>query len=283
MYTLIVQNKYGQQLELTHNDAYVIESIQGLDPPEATINTTRNANADGSVFNSSYVNDRQIIITMAINSPAEVNRIQLYKYFKTKHPLRLYYKNQSRDVFIDGYCQKPTIDAFAKKQIAQIVIQCPDPYFKSVNDTITDFSNITPLFEFPFDIENGDPESFSEIVLGEEKDLINNGDVETGAQFYLRARGTVTNPSITNTQTLEYYKLTIGMQEGDEICIDTRKKQKKVTLTRNGVTSNIIGSLDSGSSWFQLLPGDNLFVTGADTLPENLDAYCVITDLYEGV
>ena len=29
MYTLIAQNKYGQQMELTHNEAYVIESIEG--------------------------------------------------------------------------------------------------------------------------------------------------------------------------------------------------------------------------------------------------------------
>lgn len=40
MFTLIAENKYGQQLELTHNDAYVITNIDGLDPPDAVINTT---------------------------------------------------------------------------------------------------------------------------------------------------------------------------------------------------------------------------------------------------
>ena len=53
MFTLIAENKYGQQLELTHNSAYEVIEIDGLDPPDAIINTTRNANADGSVFNSS--------------------------------------------------------------------------------------------------------------------------------------------------------------------------------------------------------------------------------------
>ena len=117
MYTLIAQNKYGQQIELTHNEAYVIESIEGIDPPEAVINTTRNANADGSVFNSSYVDNRQIIITLAINGPAEVNRINLYKYFKTKYPVRLYYQNKTRDVYIDGYVKSIQIKFFNKKQI----------------------------------------------------------------------------------------------------------------------------------------------------------------------
>ena len=81
MYDFKVQNKYGDILELTHNPAYVITSIDGINPPDAVINTTRNANADGSVFNSSYIDNRVITVTMAVNSPAEENRIRLYKFF----------------------------------------------------------------------------------------------------------------------------------------------------------------------------------------------------------
>ena len=84
MFTLIARNQYGQQLELTHNDAYSIKSIDGLDPPEAVINTTHNAGLDGSVYNSAYMSDRVITITLAIEGPAEENRINLYKYFKSK-------------------------------------------------------------------------------------------------------------------------------------------------------------------------------------------------------
>lgn len=155
MYTLIVENKYGQQLELSHNDAYVITSIDGLDPPDATINTTKNANSDGSVFNSSHLNDRQIIITMAINSPAEVNRIALYQYFKTKMPLTLYYQNSSRNVYINGYVQRMNVEFFNKKQIAQITIDCPNPYFLELATSENKISNILDGFEFPFSIEMG--------------------------------------------------------------------------------------------------------------------------------
>ena len=34
MFTLIAENEYGEQLELTNNPAYVIKSIAGLDPPD---------------------------------------------------------------------------------------------------------------------------------------------------------------------------------------------------------------------------------------------------------
>ena len=45
MFTLKAENTYGQRIELTHNEAYVIENVIGLDPPESVINTTRNASA----------------------------------------------------------------------------------------------------------------------------------------------------------------------------------------------------------------------------------------------
>lgn len=281
MYTLIAQNKYGQQMELTHNDAYVIESIEGLDPPDAVINTTRNANADGSVYNSAYVDNRQIIITLAINGPAEDNRIQLYKYFKNKYPVRLFYKNSTRNVYIDGYCKNIQIEFFNKKQIAQITIICPEPFFNGSQNEIIDFSNVQALFEFPFTITN--PIPFSEILLDQEKDILNSGDVETGAEFYLIARGPLTNPTIYNVDTNEFFKITLSMVKGDEIYINTKKKQKTVQFTHNAVTTNIIGQLASGSTWFTLNPGDNLFMITAQTNPENLDAYCLITDLFEGV
>lgn len=418
MYTLIAQNKYGEQLELTHNEAYVIESIEGIDPPDAVINTTRNANADGSVFNSSYVDNRQIIITLAINGPAEANRINLYKYFKAKYPVRLYYKNSTRNVYIDGYVKSMQIELFNKKQIAQITILCPEPFFNGTNNEIVDFSSVEALFEFPFSVEEsanllpntmttqtmggitftveddgtieasgtssdytwaayvnengvslpagsyilsgcpsggssttyrlqafaGDPSSptltineygseasftltaqttvkvrmlikgsinktfspmiraasitegtyqqhgnppgaieFGEILMQNELDMINNGDVETGLIIYMKARGSVTNPTIYNVDTNEYIKLNISLNAGDEIYINTKKKQKTIQLTSNGETSNIIGNLASGSTWFVLTPGDNIFGVTAEVTPENMDVYCILTDQFEGV
>ena len=281
MFTLIAQNKYGQQLELTHNEAYVISSIEGIDPPEGVINTTRNANADGSVFNSSYVNDRTIIITLAINEYAEDNRLNLYRYFKSKYPVRLFYKNSTRNVYIDGYVKKFTIDFFAMKQIAQITIFCPDPFFKGASDTVTDFSGVQAMFEFPFEIET--PIPFGEILIEQEKNVINNGDVETGAIFVLQARGELTNPTIYNTETNQYFSLNLTMQEGDEVQINTNKKKKSVYLISNGVKTNIIGNLKNGSTWLQLNPADNLFTTTAEVNPQNLDSYCIVTDQFEGV
>ena len=281
MFTLIAQNKYGEKLELTHNSAYVIKSIEGIDPPDAVINTTRNAGADGSMFNSSYVDNRIIIITLAINAPVESNRIQLYRYFKNKYAVRLYYKNDTRDVYIDGYCRNMPIGFFDKKQIVQITVECPEPFLNGSKDELVDFSSVQGCFEFPFAIET--PIPFSEILIDQEKTIINSGDVETGVEIYLRATGALSNPVVYCVDQSTHFQLTLNMEQGDEVYICTIQKRKKVLLTHNGVTTNIIGALENGSTWFVLNPGDNIFMASAETNPEYLEAYCIVRDQFEGV
>lgn len=282
MYTLIAENKYGEQLELTNNPRYTIADVDGLYPPDGVINTTKVSNMDGSVYNSSYVNDRTITITLAINSPAEENRIMLYRYFKTKYPVRLYYKNGVRDVYIDGYVSKCSIEYFEKKQTAQIEISCPMSLFRSVNDRMIVFSTTESSFVFPFSIEeSGIP--FSTLKLGEQKSIINNGDIETGVIIKLNALGTVLNPKIYNVDNAGHMILNVEMQSGDEITINTRKKEKSIILLSNGIKSNIIGKLEAGSTWFSLIPGDNLFTYEADEFPENLQCTFIISDQFEGV
>lgn len=282
MYTLIAENKYGEQLEITNNPRYIITDIDGLYPPEGVINTTRVANMDGSVFNSSHINDRVITITMAINGPAEANRLLLYRYFKTKYPVRLYYKNGVRDVYIDGYVSKFSVEYFEKKQTAQIEISCPMTLFRAVKESVTEFTNIENMFVFPFAIEAvGRP--FSEVALGEQKTIINGGDVETGVIIKLNALETVLNPKIYNVDTSDRMTLSVEMRAGDEITINTRKKEKSITLLRDGVQTNIVGKLDAGSTWFNLIPGDNVFTYEADEFPEHLQCIFIINNQFEGV
>lgn len=282
MYTLIAENQYGEQMELTHNPAYCISGIDGIDPPDASINTTRNAGADGSVYNSSYINERTISITLAVNGPAEVNRIALYRFFKVRFPVRLYYSNASRRVYIDGYVQSITVGYFDTKQTAQIVILCPKPLLNSVQTSVQEFAAVENLFEFPFSIpSSGIP--FSSLVRYVEKSIINDGDVETGVIIYIKATDVVRNPKIYNVGTSEHYILNLSMAEADEIIINTRRGEKSVVLRSGGTTQNVIGALEDGSSWFTLAPGDNLFTVAADAGQENMLVTVEIINQYEGV
>lgn len=282
MFTLIAENAYGHQLELTHSEAYSIKDISGLDPPEAVITTTHNAGFDGSIFNSAYMSDRLLIITLAINGPAEANRINLYKYFKSKFPVKLYYSNGVRDVYINGYTKNVAIQFFERKQIAQISIFCPEPHFSDVLPEIQAMSNTVSLFTFPFSIaELGIP--FSEISANSEQSIRNDGDLETGVQISIIASGAVTNPKIYDTGKGVYMIFDLTMAAGDELRIDTRQGLKAVRLISAGIMTNVIGSLAFGSTWFLLDPGDNLFSATADAGAENLMLTFTVISQFEGV
>lgn len=281
MYRIILENMKGEQLELTNNPAYKVISVDGLYPPSATINTRSTATMDGSEFNSSRVNERNIVIEIAIESPAEKNRINLYKYIKSKQYVKFYYINDSRKVYIEGYVESMPIQMFDMKQKAQISILCPSSFFKNVNNNITNFSSIVNNFEFPFAIQEDIP--FSELELHVEKVITNDGDVDCGVIIELSATGIVLNPKIYNSETREYFFLDYEMESGDKIIINTNKGEKGITLIKDGVESNIINKHRPGSTWFQLQSGDNIFIYEADEFPENLSCTFIQTDLFEGV
>lgn len=282
MYKLFVTNQYGDELELTHNSAYAIVSVDGFDPPDATINLEHNAAQDGAVYKSSYANSRQITLTLKINGPAEQNRVTLYKYFKSKFWCRLRYVTATRDLYADGYVQSMQVAYFDQMETVQIVVQCPGAYLRNAGTNLQDFSMIDPLFEFPFAIDDvGIP--FSEIILDLQKSLINGGDVETGALFTIRAIGTVVTPKIYNVDTAEHMFFDLTLQEGDQLFVNTRQNEKRITLRRNGVDTNAIGSLVNGSSWFVLEPGDNIFTIAADAGAEHMVVTVDVVDLYGGV
>ena len=282
MLSLKVQNKYQETLELTNNPAYDLTNIDGIDPPDAIINTTHNAGVDGSVFNSAYMDERTITITMALNYPVEQNRLQLYRYLKTKEPVRVFVSTEYRDVYIDGYVQSIQVGYFNKKQAVQVVIFCPQPHFNGIEVKIQPFMSLQAGFEFAFDIEeSGIP--FSEIILDMEKSIINSGDMETGVLIRIQAFGSVTNPKIYNVGTVAQMTLNIEMEEGDEIIINTRQGEKSINLVSGGITRSIIGKLGQGDTWFSMAPGDNLFTVTADENPENMQITFECIDQYEGV
>lgn len=282
MYICEIENEYGEKIELTHNEKYTVYRIDGLEPPIATINTSPVANLDGSRFNSSKTNERNIVIYLAIEGDCEKNRIELYKYVKTKRYVKFYYKNPSRDVYAEGYVESMSVGFFDMKQTVQVSILCPYPYFKSVQYNKTDFSSLESMFHFPFSYEeSGD--AFSSFTLGAVENIINGGDIENGVVIEITAMGRMLNPTIYNHSKNEFFKVNVDMFEGDVLVINTNKTKKKVTLTHNGVTTNVINSMEFGSTWFQLAAGDNLFSYEADEFTENMNCVLSHQNEYEGV
>ncbi len=120
-----------------------VTNIDGLAPMPGTINLDDNAGSDGSIFNSSRAQSRNIVITMKpfledgydfegnpIPQSMEVCRRKVYLIFPLKRKVRLKFETDTRTYYIDGYVENINTDYFGDLEGAQVSILCPDPYFK---------------------------------------------------------------------------------------------------------------------------------------------------------
>jgi len=284
MFTLTVENPRGETLRLTQDESnYQIASIDGLNPPKANINTTQIAGMDGGRFKSSYVNMRNVVLMVAINGDVEQNRLRLYNFFGAGKWCKLYYKNDSRNVYCEGYCETIDGSLFAIKQQIQISIICPDPYFKSLAEIESDISKVFANFEFPFAIDESGKE-FSIIDEYREAEVYNPGEIACGAIIRMSAKADgIVNPIIRNVSTGEFLGLELTLNHGDVLEINTNKGQKAITQYINDVPQNAINALMKDSTWFQLEPGLNRYYYEADANETYLRIEFLHNILYEGV
>lgn len=283
MYTLTVENPKGDTLMLSQSEAnFQIIKIDGLNPPPATINSSTIAGMDGSRYNSSKLQERNIVITLKLNGDVEKNRLYLYRYFGTKQWCKLYYTNGTRNVHIEGYVETIECDLFSMSETMQISIICNNPYFKSMREMVDDISKIMDLFEFPFAIDPPGIE-FSSVDYSRVATVLNEGENVTGLIVEIKINEAVTSPIIRNIDTGEFFGITGNFVQGDEIIIDTNQGSKSVKLIRNGITTNIFAKIMKNSSWLQLRIGENFFAYEADIGAEFMYIIFKHYYLYEGV
>lgn len=260
MFTAKIENTKNNILTLTQSESdFQIISIEGLNPPNAQINTSKIVGLDGSRFNSSTLNERNIVITLKLNGDVERNRIKLYSFFRNKEWCKFHYQNGIRNVYIEGYVESCEVGLFTNNEIMQVSILCPNPYFKNAEEIINDISKTLSEFEFPFAINVDDPVVISTIDMIRITNLYNDSESETGVIIEIELLSNANKIQINNITSNQIFILQHEFLEGDKIIIDTNKCNKKVSLIRNASTENLFTSIIKGSTFFTLDIGDNLF------------------------
>lgn len=284
MFELILENESGDQINFAQNNAFTVTEITGLNPPPATINTSQIALIDGAKFNSSKLQVRTINIAFAIEYAAAANRIEVFKVLKSKQYVKMTYKGQYRQVYIEGYISSLEITYFAMKQIVTCSILCPSPYFKEAQTIVNELMSIINSFHFPFSSTASPQIVFGYISNDIGITIENDGDVECGMIIDLYAKDSISNPKIFNYITQDFIGLNISMQAADQITIDTRQGQKSATLLRSGVETNIFNNVIKGSTWLQLAANGSTFVYEVGTgNASDLTVTFSHNNLYEGV
>lgn len=277
--SVTVTNYLGESLVLDmakpEESGFVVKSITGLGPGNATINIVEVSTNDGGQYNSAKLPIRNIVISLGFLyfPTVEDVRQKSYKYFPIKKQLKLLIETDNRIAEIEGYVETNDPTIFSNEEGTDISIVCPEALFYSAGSdgtNVTVFSGIEPLFEFPFSNESSS-EGLIEIsaIRNETEKIVKyDGDSEIGITIEIHAIGEASNIVIHNTGTRETMRINTdklasftgsGITAGDDIIICTIKGKKSITLIRNGKRINILNCLDKHSDWFQLVKGDNIF------------------------
>lgn len=261
----------------------VVSNIDGLGPATAIINTSDLASADGSLFNSARLQNRNINIEFilfpnerdkSINTVEKV-RYMVYKYLPIKRECTITVTTETRSAYVKGYVETNEPNIFSSMVKMNVSIICPDPWFYSIVAESTKFSGIINGFSFPFSsgIERIDGFAFGLISTDTFRNVFYSGDSETGLTMTIHAVGPATNIKIYNIGHRESMVFNDEMIEkltgskviaGDDIVINTRRGNKSIYLMRDGLTYSIINAINRNATWFQLRKGDNTFAFTAD-------------------
>lgn len=281
---------------------FVVESITGLGPGKATINTTEIATNDGGLFNSARLSKRNIVISLKFyyfmpNKSIEDLRQITYKYFPIKKPLKLTIKTDNRLAEITGFVETNDPNIFSQTEGSEISIICPDPYFYSAGEGSTNisvFAGVEPAFEFPFSNESlTNPLIEFGIIQNRTENIVKyTGDAQIGIVIRIHSIGSASDIVIYNIQTRE--SMTINTEKlalitgepihyGDDIVIVTTQGKKSIILIRDGITTNILNCIDKDSDWFYLTKGDNIFAYTASEGAANLQFTIENKIIYEGI
>jgi hypothetical protein len=284
MIEVSVQNEQNYKLKLTGNESnYQLINITGLNPPTAEIFSTVIANSNGSKFKSSRVGNRNIVLLIRMNGDVETNRQSLYTFFKSGKWLKLFFTTNNREATIEGYVDTTECVFFTNNQTLQVSILCLNPFFKNITEITIDVSKLFYNFSFPFSISESGM-SFSDYDEYREIEVINYGEIKTGLNILITAIGdTVTNPIIYDSLTGKFFKLHLTLNTGDVVKINTNIGSKSVTKIIDGIESNAIGTLSSGSTWFELNVGTNKFTYNADTNASLITIAFSYYTLFEGL
>jgi hypothetical protein len=259
MLTQIKANaSYGKLLFLPvlTDDAsgFTVRNVDGLGPVRAEIVTSTFAMLDGSNYQASSVDNRNIVITVGLEPyhgslTVKDLRDKIYSVFMPKNKVDLAFydhslaNNQTKEYLTSGYVESCEPNIFSQDPEIVISIVCPDPFFYDPTETLyqgtttqtTDMADVN----YPGSSDNG---------------------------FHLRM--TITDPAVN--QIVVYRMLPSGLvetftvkysqfQAGDVLDISTTHKSKIITVTRSNIKFSILHAVDPVSTWLELAPGTNKF------------------------
>ena len=286
-------------VDVYDNNGLLITEIDGLGPTGAEIVFTKLVGANGAIYNSGRLNQRNIVIHALFTwaKTTEEARLSSYKMFPIGKKLRFDVQTENRKAYTYGYVEKNEPNIFESQTSMMISVMCESAYFYDEDEfTETMINHTVPLFEFIYENEGHEPVTeMGDYSANNMSYFYNGSDGEIGFTMFLEASAVVTNPVITFTDTNQVLSFnttdiynachnTFGGRMGDQLVFISEPGNKSFWFRRDGDADvNITKVLPKGTPWPKLQPGYNHFLYSADSGADDYIVYFRFNEQYDGV
>ena len=262
---------------------FFLLSCDGLYKVSNNVQRSDNTNTDGSSYQGSNTQERNIVIGAQMCENYQDNRDLLYMCFRPKSKGVFVYEEDDVQRQIEYYVE--SIDIGEKGVVRDITISliCGDPFFTDTDYTVELMASWQASFEFIHEFVSVKEQlGYRSVELI--KEIGNESTTDTvGMVITLEALGAVRNPTMHNITTGEQITINTTLQTGDKLQICTETGKKGAYLIRDGHKTSINGYIDEDSEFIQLAAGVNTLQYEAEAGTDNLNVTVEYKQRYLGV
>ena len=269
-------------LSVTPSPIYLVD-VEGLDGLDQEIYSTKGSGQAGISVSGTSPNEREIVISFQLRRQTRqtARRDLLRAFCPSSTPGTLTFVRGNKRWSIQCYVESAPRFSDAVMPQGKVTLIAPSPAMLAPETTV-DIARWVDNIQFDFEI----PAEGHELTYRAPQLIVNafnEGDMDAGTVITIRALGEAKNPTLLNVVTQEKMSFTIDLEANDVLTVYTAYGQKRITLRSNGLESNAFNTLDAGSTWLQMHPGDNFLRYSAELNEDNLEVSVRFASAYSGV
>lgn len=278
MFDISLENEQGSLVNINDTIRYEVIEIEGLNPPSATLYTSKSPNKKGAKYNGSSLDVRNVIIYIKILGDVESNRNHLYSWADSESYCKIRFKSNLKNIYCEGYVTECPVDIFSDNEVMSLAVQCPDPYLKDLQDIVSEISKISKGFTFPFSIEQKEMVAYSttlpngevvsgmfnrgipfSTIKGSIETTIYNAGAPTGMVINVICKEAVSNLLIYDGKNVSRkIEFKYEFPKGCSIMIDTDASPKIArAVLEDGTKVNLMKHIVGNVTWLTLKKGHN--------------------------
>lgn len=125
----------GKTINISGDPNIEIQGVQGLDLPDAMINSSQKLRGVGATIVNKAIRPRTIVISACPRYDVSAGRDKIYDTFPVGSEVDMIFTTNGKRMRIAGTVESVKSDLFDQVQILQITIICPFPYFRDMDNS----------------------------------------------------------------------------------------------------------------------------------------------------